>query len=177
MPRVSAVWKGNGHMRGLPNHGVTTSFSKHQRHESLVASHWHRKKPLSCWMAICTFLFLLVLCLFILPAPSLDVSESSELRPQGLVRKGLQGLPLQQASHALREEVEDLHLGDKSKEWQLKPDHFTLFNLSSKSSCRCQLHPLSLCSNSRKATTSFLMVCSRSCFVVSSYEIRNSVSW
>lgn len=82
-------------------------------------------------MAICTFLFLLVLCLFILPAPSLDVSESSELRPQGLVRKGLQGLPLQQASHALREEVEDLHLGDKSKEWQLKPDHFTLFNLSS----------------------------------------------
>ncbi|KAG0629868.1 hypothetical protein M758_1G135500 [Ceratodon purpureus] len=130
MPRVSGVWKSNGH-RGLPNHGTTTSFLKHQRHESHIASYWHWKKPFSLLVATSMFLFLLVLCLFVLPAPSMDISENAEVGLQALLKEGLQGLPLQQASNALRAEKEEVHLERKSTEWHPKPDHFTLFNLSS----------------------------------------------
>lgn len=123
--RVSGVWKSNG-CRGLPNYGALTSFSKHHRHEAPGALYSHSR---SLWLVICIFLFFFALCLFILPA-SMEV-PSQNLGPgsQASLRKGLQGLPFDQTSNALYEKTE----GEKSnKEWQLKPDHFTLYNLSSK---------------------------------------------
>ena len=153
MPRVSGVWKSNGH-RGLLNNGMTTTFSNHQRHEPHIALHWHWKKLFSLWAAIYLFLFALVICLFILPAPSTDIPESPGLSPQTLLRKRLQRLPLQQASNALHEKVEQVHLEKSSKEWHPKPDHFTLFNVSSKSCCHC--HQPTLSTTTAKATTKYL---------------------
>lgn len=126
--RVSGVYKSNG-CRVLPNYGALTSFSKHHRHEAPGASYSFWQKPRSLWLAICIFLILFALCLFILPASMEVPSQSLGPGHQASQRKALQGLPFDQTSNALQENTE----GEKSnKEWQLKPDHFTLFNLSSK---------------------------------------------
>lgn len=130
--RISGtVWKSNGHRGQVSNYGALTSFSKHHRHEALGASHSYWEKRRSLWLAICV---LTVLCIFTLPASMEIYFENPGPGHQALLRKGLRGLPFEQRSHALYNKAlhENMEVERSNKEWQLKPNHFTLFNLSSK---------------------------------------------
>lgn len=127
MHRVSGVWRSNGH-RGLPSCSSFTSFSKHHRHEapSTLYSYW--EKPRSLSLAICTFFSVFVLCLLALPFAVDMPLENPKSGYQALLRTSLRAMPLGETNNALHEEKE---VRKSDKEWQLKPDHFTLFKVSS----------------------------------------------
>ena len=140
--RISGVLKSNGH-RELLNYGSLASFSKHHRYDTPAASLSYWEKPRSMWLAICIFFAFFALFVFILPASVEIPLENPEPGHQALLRKGLRRLPFEQKNNALAVDENTEVERRSNKEWQLKPDHFTLFNLSSMYLTYCLLGNLS----------------------------------